>query len=92
MAKFRLEDRDKLQRMLEERNLWLRMHSGKLLEVIQAEAQAKMTPDGKSYIISFYDEHLQYVCTIHKVVTKAGKTIHEHIEDASIDGIRYKAR
>lgn len=78
--------------MLEERNLWSSIHSGKLLEVEQTAVPSKKHPRGTSYIISYYDNHLQYVCTIHRITTKRGKIVHEHVKDAYIDGVRYKAQ
>ena len=62
------------------------------LAVEQKKAPAKISDGGTSYIISYYDEHLRYVCTIHRIVTKRGKVIHEHVKDAFIDGVRYKAK
>ena len=78
--------------MLEQRNLWSRMHSGKLLAVERASAPAKKSPGGTSHIVSYYDKHLQYVFTIHRITTKEGKIIHEHVKHAYIDGVRYKAQ
>jgi len=91
MSRFRLVTKVKLKEMLEERNLWSKMQSGRLLEVEQNRTRAKRAPDSTSYIISYYDEHLQYVCTIHKIVTRNGEVIHEHVKDAFVDGVRYKA-
>ena len=78
--------------MLEQRNLWSRIHSGKLLAVEQNSTPANKAPGGTSYIVSYYDEHLQYVCTLHRIENKNGRIIHEHVKDAFIDGIRYKAK
>lgn len=91
MSRFQLVTKVRLQEILEERNLWSRIHSGKLLEVEQTATPSKVSPGGTSYIISYYDNHLQYVCTIHRVIAKGGKIVHEHVKDAYIDGVRYKA-
>jgi hypothetical protein len=80
-----------LQRLLEQRNFWLRIHNNKLLCKIQASVPSKMVDGGISKILSYYNEHMQYLCTIHQVTTKDGKTIHEDVKDAFLDGIRYKA-
>jgi hypothetical protein len=82
---------DELQRMLEQRNYWSRIHDNKLLYKTQASRPSKVIKDGTSLILSFYDEHMRYLCTIHKVITKDGKTIHEDIKDIFLDGIRYKS-
>lgn len=92
MVDFQLATKAKLKNMLEERNYWLKMHSGKLLEVEQSQVPAKKSPGGTSRIISYYDERLQYVCTIHIIISKTGKIVHEHIKDAYIGGIRYKIK
>jgi len=92
VSKFQLVSDIELRKMLEQRNLWSRMHSGKLLAVEQAAAPAKISPGGISYIISYYDGDLSYICTIHRIVTKRGKVIHEHVKDACIDGVRYKTK
>lgn len=80
-----------LQSKLEQRNYWSRLHSNKLLTRLQAEKPARIIQDGKSQIISYYDEHLTYLCTIHRIVTRDGKVIHEDVKDANIDGISYRA-
>ena len=91
MSKFQLLSAPKLRGMLEQRNFWARMKSDKLLAKLEASAPAKISAGGTSEIISYYDEHLQYVFTIHRIKTKQDKIIHEHIKYAYIDGIRYKA-
>ena len=92
MSKFQIVSATKLKEMLENRSFWSRMRSNKLLAKEQATAPARISDGGTSYIISYYDEHLQYVCTIHRIVSKGGDIIHEHVKDAYIDGVQYKAR
>lgn len=92
MSKYQVVSVAKLKEMLEQRNLWSRMHSGKLLAVEQTTAPAKISPGGTSYIVTYHDEHLQNFFTIHRITTKEGKIIHEHVKDAYIDGVRYKAQ
>ena len=92
MLEFKLLSKTKLKEMLAEHNLWLKMRSGKLLAKEQAIAPAKKVYGGTSYIITYYDEHIQNFFTIHRIVTKEGKVVHEHVKDAYIDGIRYKAK
>ena len=92
MAEFKSLSEDKLKEMLEERTLWARMQAGKLLAKEQATAPAKKSYGGTSYIITYYDEHIQNYFTIHRIITKEGKVIHEHVKDAFIDGIHYIAK
>ena len=80
-----------LQNKLEQRNYWSRIHSNKLLAKVQAEDPAKIIKDGTSKIISYYDRHMNYLCTIHLITSKDGIILHEHIKDAYLDGVRYKA-
>lgn len=80
-----------IQHMLEKRNYWLRMHDNKLLCKTQASKPSKIVDGGLSKILTFYDEHIKYLCTIHQVITKDGKILHEDVKDAFLDGIRYKA-
>jgi len=91
MRNFQESNTEELQIKLEDRNYWLRIHSCELLEKIQSEVPARIIKDGVSSIISYYDEHLNYLCTIHRVITKNGNVIHEDIKDIYLDGIRYKA-
>jgi len=92
MSEFQLLSAAKIKGMLEQRNLWSGMHSSKFLAVEQNKAPAKISSGGTSYIISYYDEHSQYICTIHRILSKKGELIHEHVKDAIIDGVRYKAK
>jgi len=80
-----------IQIMLEKRNYWRRIHDNKLLCKIQASVPSKLINGGLSRILSYYDEHLHYLCTIHQVTTKDGKILHENVKDTMLDGIRYKA-
>jgi hypothetical protein len=81
-----------LKKMLEDRNFWSRIKSRKLTKVDQAVVPSKASPGGTSKIISYYDSSSQYVCTIHRVTTKTGDIIHEHVKDALIEGVRYRAK
>ena len=80
-----------LQNKLEQRNYWSRIHSNKLLTKVQAKAPARIIKDGISQIITYYDQHMHYLCTIHLITTKDGRILHEHVKDADLDGVRYKA-
>ena len=80
-----------LRQKLKERGLWDKMRSGRLLEKVQRTSPATIAPGGISQIISYWDEHLQYICTIHRVLTKEGQIIHEDVKDAFLDGVRYIA-
>ena len=91
MPKFQVVSVVKLKEMLEQHNLWSRMDSGNLLAVERNKTPAKISDGGTSYIISYYDEHLKNFFTIHRIVSKQGKIVHEHVKDAYIDGVRYKA-
>ena len=92
MKNYQQSSAAELQRMLEQRNYWLRIHSNKLLCKTQASTPSKMINGGLSQILTYYDEHIKYLCTIHQVTTKDGKIIHEDVKDAFLDGIRYKAK
>ena len=81
----------KLQQMLEERNYWLRIHNNKLLCKTQTNKPAKIVDGGTSKILTYYDEHINYLCTIHQVTTRDWQIIHEDVKDALLDGIWYKA-
>ena len=90
MKKYQLSSAAELQSMLETRKYWTLIQDNKLLSKIQSSKPSTMIKDGTSLIITFYDEHLKYLCTIHRVITSDGHVIHEHVKDAFIDGIRYK--
>jgi len=92
MKKYQLSSADEIKEKLEQHNYWRRMHSNKLLSKVQVESPSKIIKDGTSRIVSYYDEHIKYLCTIHQIVTKDGKVIHEHVKDAYLGGIRYKAK
>ena len=92
MKKYQAVNNSEIQNMLEQRNYWLRIHNNKLLSKIQASTPSRMIQGGTSYIITFYDEHLNYLCTMHQVVTNNGNVIHENVKDAFLDGIWYKAK
>ena len=81
---------DELKEMLEQRNYWSRIHAGKLLSKVQDTDPARIIKGGISQIISYYDEHLQYLCTFHIIKAADGSVLHEHVKDAEIDGVRYK--
>lgn len=91
MSKFQVVSVAKLKEMQKQRNLWSKMRSGKLRAVEQAIAQAKISPGGTSYIVSYYDKH-HNMFTIHRIITKEGKVIHEHAKDAYINGVWYKTQ
>jgi hypothetical protein len=91
MKNFQRVSAQEMQNMLEKQNYWLRIHDNKLLCKIQASKPAKIVDGGLSRILTYYDEHLNYLCTIHQVITQEEKIIHEDVKDAFIDGIRYKA-
>jgi len=92
MKNYQLVNAEDLQCMLEKRNYWMRIHNNKLLCKIQASKPSKIVNGGISKILTFYDEHIKYLCTLHQVNTKEGKIIHEDVKDVFLDGIRYKAK
>lgn len=63
---------------------------GQLVLVMQNDVPAKMSGGDRSQIITFYDEKLKYVCTIHQVLDKEGKAIHFHYKDILWEGVRYR--
>jgi hypothetical protein len=92
MSKIQVVSAVKLKEILKQRNLWSRMHSNKLLAKEQTTAPARIASGGISRIISYYDEHLRYICTTHRITSKNGKIMHEHVKDAYIDGVRYRTK
>ena len=92
MSEFQVISDAKLKKLLEQRNLWSKMRSGKLLAIERNKAPAKIARGSTSYIISYYDKSSKNFLTVHRIVTKEGNTILKHVKDAYIDGIRYKAR
>jgi len=69
---------------------WDKINSGEYTTVTESKVPAKITKDGWSYIISFYDKDSTYICTIHKIKDKKGKVIHQHPKRAIINGVEYK--
>jgi len=92
MSKLQPISAEKMGKMLEQHNIWSKIHSGELLAVMQSKGQAKISKGGTSYVISYYDKQSRYICTIHRIVNKQGHTIHEHVKDVSINGIHYKEK
>lgn len=92
MKKYQLCNDTEIQTMLEQRNYWLRIHNNKLLSKTQASTPSRMIQNGTSLIITFYDEHMNYLCTMHQVITNDGDVIHENVKDAYLDGIWYKVK
>jgi hypothetical protein len=92
MSNFQLTNATKLKEILQKRNLWSRMRRGKLRTVEQSKTPAKISDGGTSYIISYYEKRSGNFFTVHRILTKEGDTIHEHVKDAYIDGVRYKAQ
>ena len=68
------------------------MHNGQLLEKVRSSRPAVIAPGGLSFIVSYWDEHLHYLCTVHRVVTKEGVTVHEDVKDVFLNGTRYRVR
>ena len=92
MKDFQLSSQEELRAALEKANYWDRIHNNKLLCKKQSEDPARILKDGVSQILSYYDEHLNYLCTIHRIVSKDGSAIvHEHIKDCYLNGVWYKA-
>ena len=90
-SRFQPATNSDLVQMLQKEGYWTKMHSKGLLEKVQSSRPAVIAPGGVSLIISYYDEHLHYLCTIHRVVNKEGVIIHEDVKDAFINGTRYRA-
>ena len=92
MKKFQQVGTKELIDMLVQRNYWTRIHKDDLLSKEQARKPSTIIQGGTSVIISYYDEHGKYLCTIHRVITTDGTIIHNHVKDAFIDGVWYKAK
>jgi hypothetical protein len=92
MTRFQVVGADELKEMLVQRGLWSKIQSGKLLAKEDANDPSKAWPGGTSYVISYYDERLHYLCTVHRILDKDGANVHEHVKDAYLDGVRYRAR
>ncbi len=80
---------EQLNNLLEEHNILRKIHTNMFREVEQDHAAARIAGGGRSLIISYYEGN-QYICTKHKILTASGKLFHQDIEDALINGIRYK--
>ena len=91
MRQFQACTYEEIQAKLEQHNYWLRIHSNKLLCKVQKQVPAKIIKDGHSQILSYYDEHGFYLCTLHRIITFDGVVIHENAKDAVIDGVYYRA-
>lgn len=92
MKDFQEIDSKVLEQKLKEISYWAKIHTGKLLAKVQRDSPAKIIQDGTSRIVTYYDEHRHYLCTMHMVLTKEGVTIHEDIKDAWLNGIWYKCK
>ena len=93
VKEFQQSSKEDLQKRFEDKSFWTRIHEGKLLCKKQSEVPAHVLEDGLSQILTYYDEHLKYLCTMHRIVSRDGRVVvHEHIKDCVLDGIRYKAR
>jgi hypothetical protein len=80
-----------LQGKLEALNYWSRIHTGKLRHKLQDESPSKIIDHGVSRMITYYNEEGKYLCTIHRVLTKDGNTIHEDVKDAFLEGIWFRS-
>ena len=89
MAQFQVVDASTMEKILKQHNIWPKIRSGKFKTVVENKTEARMSKGGYSYIISYYNKS-QYVCTIHRIVSKQGNIIHEHTKNIEIEGIRYK--
>lgn len=89
--KFQLLSPEQLRELLQGRNICEKIHSGAFEAKVQSRAPARIPGSGLSSIISFYEGGL-YVCTKHQIKTPEGKLFHQDIEDAFIDGVRYKKK
>lgn len=50
-----------------------------------------MVEGGVSKIISYYDNRLCYIFTLHRITDPSGKIIHEHVKAAIIEKTHYVA-
>jgi hypothetical protein len=92
MKDFQPSTQEELQAKFEEKSYWTRIHENKLLCKIQSEVPSHVLNNGLSQILTYYDEHLNYLCTMHRIVSKNGEVVvHEHIKDCLLGGIWYKA-
>ena len=82
-------DHDKLLEWLMKLSIWTRIHENRLITRKRWEKPAKIANDALSQVHTYYDGNNKY--TLHRVITKDGKIIHEDIKDAYINGIRYEA-
>ena len=80
---------EELKQLLVDNGFWDKIQNGKLLSSIRKNTAAKIIVDGSSQIILVYDEHLHFLCTLHRVVTKEGKVIHEDVKDVRLNGVLY---
>ena len=90
MKDFQQISLEELEQKLKEISYWAKIHAGKLLAKVQKDNPAKIIQDGTSRIVTYYDEHRHYLCTMHMVLTKEDIIIHEDVKDAWLNGIWYK--
>jgi protoheme ferro-lyase len=67
---------------------WAKIRTRQYTEIINNKTRAAKVKGGWSYIISFYDNKT-YICTIHRIIDKRRKIVHEHPKRAVIDGVDY---
>ena len=89
-SEMQLVSHDYLVRKLQETGYWSKIHTNQLHSSIRKIVPAIITPGGQSQIISYWDENQQYLCTIHRVITKEGVVIHEDVKDACLNGVRFR--
>ncbi len=91
MKEFQELGQEELVGALKKRNYWERIHANALLSRKRHEVPAKILKDGLSQTITYYNERSEYLCTMHRVVSKDGDIVHEDVKDAFLDGVWYKS-
>jgi hypothetical protein len=77
-----------LKKLLKDKSILDAIHQGHYREVIENDVPAKKISGGRSLIISYY-QGSQYICTKHELRTKTDRTVHQDVEAAFINNIRY---
>ena len=77
-----------LKKLLKDKLILDKIHKGKYREVIESDVPAKKLKNGRSLILSYYNQS-QYICTKHELRTNTGRTVHQDVEAVFLDNIRY---
>lgn len=81
--------KDQLRKLLIEHSILEGIKLGRYTEVIEDESPAHSIPNGRSFIISYYEAG-QYICTKHELRRRGGDIVHQDVEAVFVGGTRYE--